>query len=149
MKKGFTLIELLIVIALISILATLLMASFGLARKQGRDTRRRNDIQQYRIALENYYSVNSFYPQQSYNGDSVTGNGVFSTSGPLYSFLGNYILTDPVNSSTYKYVYYGDSSGLNYKVYATLEGGGYWMICSSGKAGYTASIPSADATCQL
>ncbi|MCL5676236.1 MAG: type II secretion system GspH family protein [Patescibacteria group bacterium] len=151
-KNGFTLIEILIVVAIISIIGTLMMASFSLARKQGRDTQRRSDISQYRIALENYYSVNSYYPNQNYNGDTYTsgGTGVFSASGPLYSFMNNNILKDPVNSSTNKYVYVGDTSGLNYKMYSSLESGGYWEICSNGKSGATQQIPANDASvCEL
>lgn len=151
MKKGFTLIELLIVVAIISILGTLMMASFSLARKQGRDTKRRSDISQYRIALENYNAVNSFYPNQANgNGNSMASTGIFSASGPLYSFMNSNILVDPVNSGNYYYVYVGTTSGLDYKVYATMESSGYWEICSNGKAGNTMQIPANDASvCEL
>ncbi len=147
MKKGFTLIELLIVVAIISILGTLMMASFSLARKQGRDTKRRSDISQYRIALENYYAVNSFYPNQASGaGNSINATGVFSNAGPLYSFMNNNILVDPVNSGNFQYVYVGDNSGSGYKIYAVMESGGYWEICSNGKAGNEAQIPANDDT---
>ncbi len=152
-KKGFTLIELLIVVSIISILATLLMASFSLARKQGRDTQRRSDIGQYRIALENYYAVNSFYPnQQKGNGNSQNGQGIFlaGPNNPLYSFMNNTVLADPVNSGNYAYYYVGDNSGLNYKLYTGMESGGYWEICSNGKAGATQQQPASDdSVCEI
>lgn len=149
-KNGFTLIELMVVVSIIGILATLLTTSFLLARKQGRDARRRSDLQQYRVALENYYSVNSAYPIANTGNDSTSQNGVFSNAGALYIFLNNSIILDPVNDATYKYIYFG-VGGTTYKIYGTMESSNYWIICSNGKSGlYVSAVaPTADANCDL
>ncbi len=62
-NKGFTLIELLVVIAIIGLLSTVVMTSLNSARKKGRDTRRVEDINQLKTALELYYDQNGKYPQ--------------------------------------------------------------------------------------
>lgn len=61
-STGFTLIELLIVIAIISILISIGMASFSRAQKQARDGGRKADIESIRGALEQYYADNNEYP---------------------------------------------------------------------------------------
>jgi len=54
MKKGFTLIELLIVIAIISLLASLAIVSLRSARVKAENTQRLSDINNYITALEAY-----------------------------------------------------------------------------------------------
>jgi general secretion pathway protein G len=62
MKKGFTLMEIIIVLALIGILSTLGLSSFLAAQRQGRDTRRINDLKTIQNAEEQYFTANSQYP---------------------------------------------------------------------------------------
>ena len=157
-KKGFTLIELLVVISIIGILASLALVSYSGAQKQTRDTERRSDLGQYRNALETYASSNSgLYPKNTYNGNSLDRNGIFSDSGPLISagYLASFI-PDPLNAETspavtfkYYYTYYGSTDGVSYKLVAGLETGGYWEVCSTGKSGKVTTEPTADTTCNL
>jgi prepilin-type N-terminal cleavage/methylation domain-containing protein len=131
-SKGFTLIELLVVISIIAILASLAMASYGSAQKQARDTQRRSDLDQYRIALENYSaSHSSVYPVLATAGDIVAG---VCTSKLKTSYMSD-CPKDPITTTGYQYRYYSASPGTEYVVYALLETGGYWEYCSSGKAG--------------
>lgn len=51
-KKGFTLIELLVVIAIIAVLAGLVLVRVGSAAADARDSRRRNDLNQIKKAIE-------------------------------------------------------------------------------------------------
>lgn len=61
-KQGFTLIELLVVISIISLLASIVLASLNSARAKARDSRRIADFGQLRSALEFYYDSNNGYP---------------------------------------------------------------------------------------
>jgi general secretion pathway protein G len=58
-KRGFTLMELLIVIAIIGILISISVASYGSAQKKGRDARRHGDMKAVQNAFEQYYADNN------------------------------------------------------------------------------------------
>ena len=57
-NKGFTLIEFMVAMSLISILSTMAIGNFMASQKRGRDVRRQSDLNQYRVALENWSSNN-------------------------------------------------------------------------------------------
>ena len=63
--KAFTIIELLIVIAIIGILATISVVSFGRVRANARDSQRSSKITVIAEALEKYYDKNGEYPSCS------------------------------------------------------------------------------------
>ena len=124
-RKGFTLVELLVVISVIGILLSVVLARYQISEKQARDTKRRSDLSQYRIALENYSSAHNFtYPVVS-DGSADTLCSALETDGFIASCL-----TDPRDLG---YVCYSD--GVNWVLGATLESGGFWEICSNGKVG--------------
>ncbi len=108
-NKGFTLIELLVVIAIIGLLATVVMTSLNSARKKGRDTRRVEDINQIKTALELYYDSNSQYPDAL--DDLASGTPRFLSVVP----------TDPTNSGDYVYSYAASTDNLDYVLKANLE----------------------------
>jgi prepilin-type N-terminal cleavage/methylation domain-containing protein len=60
--RGFTLIELLIVIAIISILISIGLASSRRAQMQSRDRQRQSDVSNIAGALEQFYGDNNIYP---------------------------------------------------------------------------------------
>ncbi|MGB9911057.1 MAG: type II secretion system protein [Microgenomates group bacterium] len=133
-KKGFTLIELLVVISIIGILASLALASYSSAQKQARDAQRKSDLNQYRIALENYAVANNgLYPILTY--PNPIGN---ICPSPLSGKFISSCIDDPLSDRNY---YYG-SNGTIYILYANLEKGGYWYICSNGKSGEVSSSPN-------
>ena len=74
-SKGFTLIELLIVIAMIVILISVGFASFTRAQKNARDTQRKQDLNQVKTALEQFFADNLYYP-------GATGGGGLSCDPP-------------------------------------------------------------------
>lgn len=61
-RSGFTLIEMLIVIAIISILSSVILVGLGPARTASRDTRRIADLREVQNALEIFYNRCTHYP---------------------------------------------------------------------------------------
>jgi len=155
-KLGFTLIELLVVISIIGILASLALVSYGGAQKQSRDAVRRSDLEQYRNALEGYAGANNGkYPGFSRSGVIQIGGNNLCTSNYLYPFMSDTCLTDPApstsyacgNDNAYQYCYFEDgtidgATANSYLLYAKLETGGYWVVCSNGKAGKVTTMPT-------
>ncbi len=61
--KAFTLLELLVVISIIAILISMGIVSFSTAQQKARDAKRKSDLKEIQVALEQYYSVcGSQYP---------------------------------------------------------------------------------------
>jgi len=55
-KRGFTLIELLVVVAIIGVLSSVVLSSLVTARANARDTRRKSDLNQIKIAMVMYFN---------------------------------------------------------------------------------------------
>lgn len=70
-KKAFTLIEMLVVIAVIGILATVVVVSYGNAQSRSRDTQRVSDLLAVQSAITMYYANNKVYPTTT---ESVMGS---------------------------------------------------------------------------
>lgn len=93
-KKGFTLIELLVVISIIGVLASVLLANFVGIRERAADTKAKNDLNQFKKALQLYYNDYQKYPTASGvlgSGCGTTGtescfdaNGSFAVNGTVY-----------------------------------------------------------------
>lgn len=76
-RQGFTLMELLIVIAIIGILVSVSVASYGSAQKKGRDARRHGDMNTLRNAWEQYYAdSNGNYPASCSVGTTYLPGGI-------------------------------------------------------------------------
>lgn len=151
-RRGFTLIELLVVISIIGILTAFALTSYTGAQKQSRDSQRKSDINQYRIALEAYASANNDkYPSRAIASGANIEN-VFTDSDETI-YLSSTPL-DPVNSGSYVYKYKSDGSGAGgptatkYVIWGGLETGGIWIVCSNGKLGKVSSFTPSD-TCPL
>lgn len=140
---GFTLIELLVVISIIGILASLLLARYTTAEKSARDAQRKSDLNQYRIALENYsvvkggvYPISTSLIDASRSFCSTTLGTTYIASCPQ----------DPLqDGSTYYYRFQSDTSGTQYLLWARTETGSgttnYWYVCANGKAAATTTTP--------
>lgn len=151
--SGFTLIELLVVIAILAILAAIALTSYTSAQKSARDAQRKSDLNQYRIALENYASNNNGkYPTT--DGDSwINGNGVtyptapptslFRTDGSIIEEYLPAVIQPP--PGLLLYLYRRDTTGSKYILWTGLETAGSWEICSDGRSGALTN-PSAPTT---
>ncbi len=134
LKRGFTLIELLVVISIIGILTSLALVSYSGAQKQARDSQRRSDLNQYRNGLEEYAaSNNGFYPEYT-GGNRLTA----VCNNDLGGFLSD-CPDDPLGTNYYMYL--SASGGSDFILYAQLETGGFWYVCSSGKVDSKSTTP--------
>jgi prepilin-type N-terminal cleavage/methylation domain-containing protein len=87
-SKGFTLVELLIVIAIISLLASMILSSLNTAQAKARDTRRQMDLDQVVKALSLYYAKNGdWISTASGCGNGGNGNGWFSSPYSPYKSI--------------------------------------------------------------
>lgn len=155
-KNGFTLIELLVVMVILGILTSIGLVSYGSARKQARDTQRRNDLQQTRNALESFSSARGgdVYPSRTI----CTAADFNSLCSPdLVGFIDG-CPADPTNTGNYRYVYCsngtggGSLTGTVYILLVKLEASStnWWEVCSNGKSGALTTVPSPiDSSCDL
>lgn len=122
-QKGFTLIELLVVVAIIGILSTVVMVSFGGARIRSRDARRLVDIKNMANALEMYAADNDHYPNSftACNHDDVPT--CFDLMVTELGFGVSGLVKDPSDLPGNKYGYMTTNEGDKYHIWAYLETG--------------------------
>ncbi len=116
-EKGFSLIEMLLVIAIISILSSVVYGNMTGARASARDSERVTEVGQIALALELYYNNCRQYPATL---DLTASNGCPS-GVTLASFLST-IPEDPLNADPHVYVY--ERTNNAFVIRATLETGG-------------------------
>jgi len=115
MKRfGFTLIELLVVIAIIGLIASVILASLGAARRKARDGRRLADLKELKLALSNFFDDNARYPDNT--------EGLNQLSAATNPNCGNQacITVTPKDPNGSDYPYYQCSTTL-YHLGANLE----------------------------
>lgn len=161
-QKAFTMIEILVVISIIGLLATMLLVRFSSVEKTGRDTvRRRSDINQYRVALENYAARNNgSYPTcpSPLNGAILVAHEYLSTTltnGIPHTSLSSVMSQFPKDPrddnsrlvDSYFYRYQCNLSATRYLLYAFFEDGKYFYVCSNGASGEVTSQPAINNEC--
>lgn len=113
-SKGFTLIELIIVMVTIAILSGLSLFALQGARRQGRDARRRSDLESVRSALELYKADCNLYPASlPAVGSALSATCTGSSNTYIQSIPG-----DPTSSANY---YYNRTSTTTYDLCSHLE----------------------------
>jgi type II secretion system protein G len=127
-KKGFTLIEILVAVAIIGVLASIILANVGEARKKARDTERASDLQQIQLALRTYKDSNGRYPTSGC-GRNPNYAGVNPTYGGCQTYIEGFtsffqtLPIDPTPNINYGYIYRTNAAGTEYKLmaYQTVE----------------------------
>lgn len=86
---GFTLIELLVVVAIIGMLLSVIMVSFGQSRLRSRDAKRLSDMQQIRSGMDLYFSHGGGYPAPAdWTSGNLACNGTQIMEVPLDPLAG-------------------------------------------------------------
>lgn len=145
-KRGFTLIELLVVVSIIGILASLLLARYGTAEKSARDAQRKSDLNQYRIALENFAAVKGgTYPARTAAAGVRASTTLCTDLGTTYISV---CLEDPRYGTTgFEYKYQsngtnGETDATQHILWAKMETVKYWYVCANGKSSEKATTPA-------
>jgi type IV pilus assembly protein PilA len=81
-NQGFTLVELLIVIAIIGLLATIVLVSFGPVRNQARDTAIKANMSQMRLAAEIAYITDQVYTNTNQGEDYLAALDAANSASP-------------------------------------------------------------------
>jgi len=130
MKKGFTLVELLVVMAIISVLATLIVGGFRSSQMRGRDAERKSDLKQISNALEIFYADYGKYPPSSgtqvaacsYNPSTGAGAACNWGSSEFTDGKTVYFKVIPKDAASGQiYVYKVSSTQNKYQLYSHLE----------------------------
>lgn len=83
-QKGFTLIELMVAIAIIAILAAVGLVVYSTAQKSARNSRRLQDLQALKTALEVYKSSTGSYPNQNVASSCTNYSTALGVLVPTY-----------------------------------------------------------------
>lgn len=135
-QLGFTLVELITAIGVLAILVSTVIAVIDPLEqfKKAQDSKRKSDLAQVQRALEVYYQDYHRYPYsvQSKISTDNTVSGVVQW-GATWSPYMDVLPIDP--SSSKRYVYWADSTGQEYALYANLDRGSKdQQSCNGGAA---------------
>ena len=128
--SGFTLVELLVVMAILSILATIVIGGFRSSQMRGRDAGRKSDLKQIANALELFLHDYGKYPPASgtqiaacsYNPETETGTACVWGSGTMNDTKTTYMTTVPKDLvAAQNYVYRVSSTQNKFQLFARLE----------------------------
>ena len=124
-QSGFTLVEILIVIAMLSVIATVLMSTLNPLEqiKKGTDAKRKSNLEQIQRALEMYYHDNNAFPASSGDYKIMVGATAYLWGDPWLPYI-NELPRDPSPGQSYIYYSPASSNGQTYYLYASLERGG-------------------------
>ena len=138
LHKSFTLIELLVVIFILGILSSIVLVSFQGIRPKVRDSKRKADLTQIKLALELDFQDDDKYTESRTMPVKIPCSNPPACTGPQDG-----IYMDPVPQDPKGFPYgWLDNTGeagngctdQNYVVYAELESEeGFWVISEKGQ----------------
>lgn len=125
-KVGFTLIELMVAIAILAILATVGIVMYGTAQKAVRSSKRAQDLDALKTALELYKNATGYYPSHT------AANTFVCITTPLNAanFTPTYMPilpadpldgSNPGGSNCYQYASSGTSNSTDYKLRTNIS----------------------------
>lgn len=150
-NKGFTLIELLVVIAIIALLSSVVLASLSTARMKARDSKRIQDVQQVKTAIELYVHdkkspVGTGPGWWAQLNNSCSSWSTASNPSPYYGLQPTYIASLPedprspgvptqcIVADGYWY-YYGRGYSFDGTLIVSTGNGNNYVICSKLESG--------------
>lgn len=110
-RVGFSLLEILIVVALIGILVSIGVVSYGAAQKRSRDSKRRADMRVMQNAMEQYYADTTQYPATA-----------SPSCNPGAAYLPGGLPVDPKSGQSYDISCATSGGNSTYCACALLEG---------------------------
>jgi prepilin-type N-terminal cleavage/methylation domain-containing protein len=122
-QLGVTLVEILIVIAIIGLLGVALTVGYSRQLARSRDATRKDNLEDIRVAFEDYYNDNECYPPV----DTLSQCG----SATLSPYLKE-IPCDPADEQPYKYFTFQNDACRGYRVLVRLENTDDPFITSMG-----------------
>ena len=142
-NESFTLIELLVVLAIIGLLASIILVSFGPQRLKVKDAKRQADIRQIMDAMEMCFDDDGQYPLIAVDAEGKITNTSLSSSLKIHM---SPISKDPAGGN-----YHGKANPgrQQYCIYAILETiSPTTYFCASEKGVLSSlSLPSLGACC--
>ena len=123
-QSGFTLIELLVVIAIIAILASVIMGYVYQATSKGRDSQRKQNIDQIVKAVNFYFSDNGHLPGDTDGWCTYISNPTNGYGDTFTTDLVPYIKTMPLDPTKHNQV--GD-----YLFSVTNNNSGHYSLCAN------------------
>jgi prepilin-type N-terminal cleavage/methylation domain-containing protein/prepilin-type processing-associated H-X9-DG protein len=150
-RRGFTLIELLVVIAIIAVLIALLLPAVQAAREAARRAQCVNNMKQIGLAMHNYHSSNSVFPQgHSLSASSIGYSGGYagwtewSAQAEMLGFLEQSPLYNSINfnfCAGYNYGFFCNSTPVFSQIKA--------FICPSDNSNGNAQFIASWGNCSI
>lgn len=146
-KSGFTLIELLIVIAIVSIITSIIIQSLSSSRTKAYDSKVKQQLVRFRSGAELYFNnqTPNAYSSAGTISDCAAVGSMFTDNTEADGSPGAYLVfSDIPGGVTVKC----GANALTYAVQATLPGGGFYCVDSTGvNKQYSGAIGSPSTAC--
>lgn len=114
MIKGFTLVEMIVVVAIFTILTSIILAAMSGAKARARDARRKEDLNEIRKAVQLYESNNHEFPGISGTPNCLSGCDSTQAQPWIPGLTSEYIPVVPFdasNSASSRYRYRVSADG--------------------------------------
>jgi general secretion pathway protein G len=148
---GFTLLELVIAMAIMAVLAVGLWSNFSTSIVKGRDSRRKQDMENISRAIELYYQDNNAYPLEA-DFNVLWGQPFVNATDNTVIYMAK-VPQDP-SSPSRTYCYESDGNGSYFRLLARLENANDPSLlstprsCGGGGVTYNYAVHSSNVTAE-